>query len=79
MIRNIEMFQTSDGKCFENAAKAEEHVANAIREALDARLHGMMVAGKLPASDRYWIIMALIPDAEAAKTLHQQMSRWLDY
>lgn len=79
MIREKEVFQTADGKFFDDASKAQEHVADNVREIIDARFADLMRAGKLTANDRYTIVMALIPDAKAATSLYRQLSHWIEY
>lgn len=79
MLKRFEVFETSDGKRFDNEAKALEHIADAAREILDARLAPLMAAGKLSANDRYRVVLAIIPDANAAKALWMQLARMMDY
>jgi len=79
MIREREIYETSDGKRFDDRHKAVEHVADAVREALDAKLQPLQDSGKLSASERYSIVMAIIPDADAAKALHTHLARWINF
>jgi hypothetical protein len=69
MLREISVYETADGKRFDDPRKAQEHVADAIREALDSRLASLQEAGKLSANDRFAIVMAL----------HTHLTRWLEY
>lgn len=79
MIREIEVYETSDGKHHDTKEKAQEHVADAIREAIDARLEPLIKDGRLSKNDAFRIVMAIIPDANAAKALGLHFSRWLDF
>lgn len=79
MIRELEVFETVDGTRHDSRAKAAEHVADAAREYLDGFLAPLQKAGKLSANDRYQIVTALIPDANAASNLHRFLARWMDH
>lgn len=79
MIREIEVYETRDGKRFDSLPNAQEHVANAIREAIDARLEPLIKSGKLSKNDTYRIVMEIIPDVKAAESLHILFCRWLDF
>ena len=79
MIRTREVYETSDGKRHDSEALAHEHVADNVRQYLDGRLATLQDSGKLSANDRYRVVMALIPDAKAAESLHKALARWVDY
>lgn len=79
MIREIEVYETSDGKRHDTKEKAQEHVADAIREAIDAALEPLIKGGMLSKNDAFRIVMAIIPDANAAKVLGTHFFRWLDF
>jgi hypothetical protein len=79
MIRELQVFETADGKRHDCASKAAEHVTDAVREYLDGRLADLQKAGKLSANDRFTIVTALVPDSSAAHDLHRHLARWMDY
>lgn len=79
MIRETTVYRTSDGKNFDDDGKALEYVADKIREVIAARLDPLTKAGKFSANDVYRIVMAIVPDAEVAKSLHAQIARWVDF
>jgi hypothetical protein len=79
MIRELTVYETCDGKRHDDERKAHEHVADAVRSVLDARLQPLQDEGRLSANDRYRVVMAIIPDAAAAAQLHAALARWLTY
>lgn len=71
----VEVYQTADGKQHPTPKKAEEHVADQCREILDERIKHMLPKGHLTSTDRYRVIMQLIPDAAAARVLAGELGK----
>jgi hypothetical protein len=78
MFREIQVFETRDGKRFDDDKKASEHVANACRELIDARLESLVKSGHFSKAETFRIVMALIPDADAARKLSCALAHWTD-
>lgn len=76
MIRRLTVFETADGKRFDDEDKAREHVADLCREALDKRLKAATKPGKFSANDIFQIVMALVPDALAGAELADELTRF---
>jgi hypothetical protein len=74
-IEPVEVYRTHDGETHETAALANEHIANKCRAMLDKRL--AHIVGKITMAEKFRIIMALIPDANAANELYLDMDRLL--
>ena len=79
MIRHVEMFETADKQKFEDQTKAQEHVLDTIRATIDASLNPLQVAGRLAASDRFRIVMAIVPDVTTARELAKVLNKWVNY
>lgn len=78
-MRRVERYQAPDGKLFDSRKKAEEYVADKCREIVAKRLpiEGCPVNEALSAmTDRYKVVMALIPDYAAAAKLVGELSAW---
>lgn len=79
-MRRVQRFQTPDGKLFDNRKKAEEYVADKCREIIAKRLpiEGCPINEALSVmTDRYKVVMALIPDYAAAVKLMGELSVWV--
>lgn len=61
MIRKTERYETMDGRLFESQDAATEHAIDAIREIFAERLQPLVSNGKLSHSERFTIIMQLLP------------------
>lgn len=82
MFRAIERYQTADGKQHATQQEASDHIADKCRETLDEKLKPLMDAGQMSASERYRVIMALVPDAPSAWALIKNIENhflWDEY
>lgn len=77
MIEPVEKYQTSDGKLHSSVAKAEAHDLDRVRELIDNKLKSikMIQDGRLTASDRYELILALLPDYKGALALIVELDK----
>lgn len=62
MIRKTERYETMDGWLFEGQDDAIEHAINAVREIFAERMQPLVSDGKLTHSERFTIIMQLLPN-----------------
>lgn len=71
MIRSVTVYEISDGRRFASTKLAYEAEADSVRETLDKRLKPLL--GVLGASELYKVVMALVPDHEAAVSLYKAL------
>ena len=79
MFRELTVYETSDGKRHDTVSAMQEHVADAARELIDARLEALKAEGRISANDAYRIVMAIIPDQTAACDLYGALRQLFDY
>jgi hypothetical protein len=79
MIEKVSRYQSPDGKLHETLEKAQEYVTDQAREVLDKSITPLLKKGKLSASDRYTLVMTILPDYEALKNLFNDMRRVIGY
>lgn len=69
MLRAIEVFEAFDGKRFDDADTAAEHVANKAREVFAALLAPLVTGGKMTHNDVFRVVMEIVPDGAAVSAL----------